>query len=89
MPTQDLDRLFLELRRITPAAPDHLSSEILGKLGQSTSKLRLLFAAGALSCLAATLVSASISFETVHRNRSSAPPSLALFSSDFGAITSR
>ncbi len=89
MPAHDLDRLFLELRRTAPTAPDHLSEEILGKLGQSTARLRLLFFAGAFSCLAATLVSASISFSTAKRSQSSAPPSLALFSAEFSPVTSR
>lgn len=89
MSAQDLDRLFLELRKTAPTAPDHLSAEILGRLGQSAASLRLLFLAGAFSCLAATLVSAGISFDTVKRSRASAPPSLALFSAEFGPVTSR
>ncbi len=86
MTDQDIDFLFLELRRSAPRSPADLSSEILSRLGPSVDQVRLLFLVGALSCMCAVFVSVGISLEALQKSHSNTPPALALFSTGFGPI---
>lgn len=73
------DPFSKSLRRSLPGAPAHLADAVLARLGPSAQQMRTIFAAGAVSCVAAVGISVLIGTQVAKEPVRSAPPELTLF----------
>jgi hypothetical protein len=78
MNVPDLDPLLRQLRESRPAPSPDMTNAILARLGESSQQIRLVFLAGALSCVTAVALAVYIGTSVPQQAVRPAPPELTL-----------